>query len=973
MNQEIEITILDALRREPAGLSSAQVVELVNTYFGVEKITGGEARRTLFGLREKGQVYNDKRNVWHAVDSVIPDTFDNEPTDETTDFIPLLQDDFEVPQASELELNRILAIASANGFTLSAQQEFLARQASYSAVPGGLNSKVRQFLKAKYEHGLWSHQSLALDLVLSNRNVALVTPTASGKTLVFTAAAAHLIKSAEERVKVLALYPQKALIADQLKKWQAFSDSLKFSIGHIDGNVPVSEREQILKSSDVVLMTPDVAHAWLLSNLKSREIQRFLFSLRLLILDEAHVYQGIFGTNMAFFLRRLQCCTNSIRIICSTATVADDRIFLKRLIGRNFEIIDGKSDGSPAPGRILSLLSENADASFPAFLAELSELPELRFLAFCDSRKGVEQYGHLTEREQLRRDSLRNDSDYYGSDSRLVLPYRAGYEAVDRSAIQAALTNGELAGVISTSALEVGIDIGELDLVILYGVPPDSKSFWQRFGRVGRSKPGYCLLVDGRNVIYPTESGLVKFIQNPIESNWLYFDNKYMQFAHAVCAEKEFAALSRSKCMREDKLKRRYELAFGTIAPRFTDYMDKTTTSDTDFSELSKRLTRDPHHVLTLRTGIEQNYEVIDQSGRELGDLTYSQMLREAYPGAVYYYMAKPYRVTSVDLKAQKVFTRKEAPFISTKPIEDSFVFPELNKEIYSYHAGILSSAAEMNVTALERVYGFTEGDEQTLYDANCEYAAGPLTRRFKTTGVCLHAESVSVEEWLLVAESILASYCNLFSIHPAELGYGTFKNCTSPIDSVSVISGLCIYDSVMGGLRLTQRLAARISEVLMLASEQSKKLETSAEQAILFQQTQAIMTRLRNCFADITSRPLVQQNRIEVKEDLNIRNQQESLINSNADNTASTTQVFDLGTCASIDVIAVGEMARYQLNFKRETVKISSFKLRTDGLHYGFFYPDKSVFTWAPADRITPISKSTKIERLDLIVEAIE
>lgn len=965
MNQEIEKAILNVLRKNPTGLSSVRVVELVNTQISAERITGGEARRTLFELMQQGHVYNDKQNTWYAVKSVVPEVTDEEPVDDFAEMVssPVLR-------ASEVDLNKILAVAAANGFYLSAQQEFPARQASYNAVPAGLHPTVKRFLQHKYPQGLWSHQSLALDLVISNRNVGLITPTASGKTLVFTAAAAHLIESAKGKVKVLALYPQKALIADQFKKWQEFSDKLKFSIGYVDGNVPVSERERVLKDADVVLMTPDVAHAWLMANLRSKEIQRFLFSLNLLILDEAHVYQGIFGTNMSLFLRRLQCCTNSIRIICSTATVADDESFLRRLLGRSLEIIDSSVDGSPAPGKILALLSENERASFPALLAELGELPDLRLLAFCDSRKGVEQFGHLTTKEQSRRESLRSDSDYCGTESRRILPYRAGYEAIDRSAIQAALTTGELAGVISTSALEVGIDIGDLDLVILYGVPPDSKSFWQRFGRVGRSKPGYCLLVDNRNVIHPSESGLASFVQKPIESNLLYFDNKYIQFAHAVCAEKEFAALCRSKCMQPDKLKRRYELAFGKVANKFVEYMETTTSSsDVDLSALSKRLSRDPHHVLTLRTGIEQNYQVIDQSGRELGDLTYAQLLREAYPGAVYYYMAKPYRVTSVDSKVRKVWTKRETPFSSTKPIEDSFVFPELNKEVYSHHAGTMSTAAELNVTALERVYGFTEGEKQTLYDADCEYAAAPLTRRFKTTGVCLYAGVVTVEEWLVVAGSILTSYCSMFSVHPAELGYGTFKDCTDPIDNVSTISGLCIYDSVMGGLRLTQRLAPRVSEVLALALEKSKQLEANAAEALLLAQTQAILNKLTQCFTNLTSRPLAQQNRANVEKSNDHQGHRERPAHPRNESTAIATQ-FEPGTEVSLEVIAEGEMARYQLNFKKETVKILSFRLRADGLYYSFYYPNNSVLTWAHSDRISPNSKSTKLQKLELTVK---
>lgn len=323
--------------------------------------------------------------------------------------------------------------------------------------------------------------------------------------MVFMTLAAELTMR-DRFARVLALYPAKALIQDQLPKWQAFMEPFGVRVGFIDGSVAVSGRERILASCRIVAMTPDVAHAWLMSRLAKKAVSDFVSKLSLLVLDEAHVYDGAFGTNMAYFLRRLSVAATSFRLICSTATVGEPESFMRQLTGREMRVLNADADGSKLSVKTLLLSPTDPKGSFDRMVQLLKNLAaygQARFLAFGDSRKAVELIVAAIlrqEKDPVPEDPAGPDEDDADapeepeSEPKLehVLPYRAGYEDEDRTAIQKALTEGSLAGVVSTSALELGLDIGDLDIVVLLNTPPSATAFQQRIGRAGRRSPSTC-------------------------------------------------------------------------------------------------------------------------------------------------------------------------------------------------------------------------------------------------------------------------------------------------------------------------------------------------------------------------------------------------------------------------------------------------------------------------------------------------
>ena len=216
-----------------------------------------------------------------------------------------------------------------------------------------------------------------------------------------------------------------------------------------------------------------------------------------------------------------------------------------------------------------------------------------------------------------------------------LLPYRAGYESEDRNRIQQALSSGQLRGVVSTSALELGLDIGEVNVVVLLTPPPSMKAFWQRIGRAGRKFEGQCLMLDTVGMASARPGGIRDYLKRPIEPNWLYLPNRFIQYTNALCAVQE----------REDAGDIYNSEHFVTLPESFGKFVQEelnpTQMLAADLFALRQRAQgTGPHHEFPLRSAVEKNFKVECQQ-RPLGNLTFSQVLREAYPGAVYYYMAR--------------------------------------------------------------------------------------------------------------------------------------------------------------------------------------------------------------------------------------------------------------------------------------------------------------------------------------------
>lgn len=715
-------------------------------------------------------------------------------------------------------------IAQSIHLQISEEISFSAKTARFSAIPTGLHSDVKTQINKLYPQGLYAHQAQAIDLGLAGRNVCIATSTASGKTLAFTSIAiSHLLESKGRTI--LVLYPAKALLHDQERKWKEAIRGTSLTLAIIDGGVDLSLRTPLLAQSQLILMTPDVLHAWLMSKLDQMELRKFLASLHMVILDEAHIYDGIFGTNMSYLLRRLQAVSGVSNFLASSATIGNPGGFLQKLTGMEFDVISGDEDGSAMAEKTIMLCripNKKAPEEFlKRLVEEYASNRHGRFLLFADSRKRVEELAAeaglisevLDELGEDRNPDL--DNVLVKTDEQSVLPYRAGYEEEDRERIQKALTNGTLSGVITTSALELGIDIGEIDLVVMLGEPPSVKSFWQRAGRAGRKNAGKVLLLDLDGRV--TSMGLQHYLNRAPEPNWLYLDNEYLQYANALCAAEEQQQTPKILYSRKP---------FETLPNSFSELLDNelvpTRSIPHDLYPLKQQAIGSPHRAFPLRSGIEKSYKVTCRHlpNQGLGTLSYSQVLREAFPGAIYRYLAIPYRVFQLNHAKGEITTTKTKGFGRTTPVVQTAVFPQFADQMYYVRMSEEAFIVECRVQVSERVIGFVErygqSKNEVSYGPNNTYSQKPLNRYIDTTGVCFYFAEEELQREQL-GKYICLAFCKVCSVQDRDVGWGVFISQASPVGQKPV-KGFAVYDSAFGSLRLTRQIPSHLDEILLEA-----------------------------------------------------------------------------------------------------------------------------------------------------------
>lgn len=711
-------------------------------------------------------------------------------------------------------------VAQAHGVVVSEEITVAGRDASFAPVPNGLPASLKQELNKLFSAGLYQHQVTGIELGLAGSDVCLATPTASGKTVVFASIVlSRLLATAG--ATALVLYPARALVSDQAAKWTALADACELDVEIIDGGVDVKERAERLDSADVVLMTPDVLHAWLLGRCDQPSNQNFLKNLRLLVLDEAHIYEGVFGTNMAFLVRRLRAVSSLRQCIASTATISDPAAFLKRLTGFSFQVVGPDQDGSRTHAKTflhVPLPPRRLQQAVRDLVLDLTSSTDAtgKFIAFVDSRKAVEELvaqtlqSRIKSSDEMEPEEGDDENETLSVEDLRVLPYRAGYEEIDRKAIQESLSHGSLAGVVSTSALELGIDIGDITTVVMAGVPSSIKSFWQRAGRSGRSGPGVVVVFDASQTI--AAGALRQFLARAAEDNWIYPDNEYLQYANALCAADEALACPSYS-----------ESSFEDLPPGFVSMLrnerNPTQALPADLYALKQQANNaaKPHFAFPVRTGIEKQYKVHSVlSSSLLGTLGYSQVLNEAYPGAIYRYMARAYRVTEISHGKGEIRTKPLKGIGRTTARNQAMAFPLYPNGVLALFTSDRAFLMECSMQVNERVTGFVEiwGSRKTehKYEVGSPYSQKPLTRYFDTSGVLFHFSGIEYSKEKC-ARFLARSFCRVCGIQEREIGHGLFSAKSSPLGGENLI-GMAIYDSVQGSLRLTRKFLQNVDAI---------------------------------------------------------------------------------------------------------------------------------------------------------------
>ncbi|MFT4540456.1 MAG: DEAD/DEAH box helicase domain-containing protein [Planctomycetota bacterium] len=368
-----------------------------------------------------------------------------------------------------------------------------ARPPRMTAFPDSLDPRLVAALKERGVHELYEHQARAIDLALSGRDVLVATPTASGKTVCFTAPVIQSLLQSEGRSRALFLYPTKALSQDQTSSLSGLIQAVQAQGGGADwhaytydGDTPPAIRRTLRDRGHIILTNPWMLHQGILPNhAKWAELFR---DLEYVVVDELHTLSGVFGSSVANVLRRLMRIArhygSSPRFLASSATLYEAGAFAERLFGRKVELVDEDASGTGTrtfgvyqPPILDPVAGLRANALEEA--RELSRVvcgPKHQTIFFCSRRTAVEVLTRY----------LKENAGSMGLKPEEVVGYRGGYLPLLRREIESGLRDSSIKVVVSTNALELGVDVGALDVAVLVGYPGSQTSFWQRAGRVGR-------------------------------------------------------------------------------------------------------------------------------------------------------------------------------------------------------------------------------------------------------------------------------------------------------------------------------------------------------------------------------------------------------------------------------------------------------------------------------------------------------
>src|SRR3954463_5866769 len=404
------------------------------------------------------------------------------------------------------------------------EDERLVREAFEGGTPPrlvaapALHPKLLEALERTGVEQLYSHQAEAVEAAMGGPFI-VTTGTASGKSLCFNLPTLHALLS-KPTARALYLYPTKALAQDQARALKAFGLTRPVRPAIYDGDTPREQRRAIRERANVVLTNPDMLHMGILPN--ARLWDRFLSQLEVVVVDEAHVYRGVFGSHVANVLRRLRRLARAYgaepRFVLTSGTIATPRQLGGGLPGLDMLLVD--RDGAPHAEREVVMwnpplvdekLGKRASALSEAakLLAELVSR-DVRTICFLKSRRGVEliqRFARLRLEDMGRADAAER-----------IAPYRAGYTPTQRREIEHRLATGDLLAVVATDALELGIDVGELDAAICVTFPGTVASLRQMWGRAGRRDAGLAMYVAGEDALdqffcrHPDE-----FLERPVE------------------------------------------------------------------------------------------------------------------------------------------------------------------------------------------------------------------------------------------------------------------------------------------------------------------------------------------------------------------------------------------------------------------------------------------------------------------------
>lgn len=686
------------------------------------------------------------------------------------------------PAGLEQALSRLRALSSRASSPIREIRRLPGRPAEWAPLPEELDPRLKAALARRGIERLYTHQAEAFAQARLGRNVVVVTPTASGKTLCYNLPVLNgLLEEPEQRA--FYLFPTKALAMDQLHELDTTSRELGSTLAAFtyDGDTPQDARKAIRERARIVLTNPDMLHAGILPH-HTRWVKCFE-RLRFVVLDELHYYRGIYGSHLANVLRRLKrICAfygSKPQFICSSATIANPRELAQALVEESFELVD--RNGAPAGEKYFIFYNPpivNAQLGIRrSYLHEARRLAvELlqcgqQTLVFANNRLATEVLVTYLK-DAAARSTL-------GADA--VRGYRGGYLPNERRQIERGLRDGSIRAVVATNALELGIDIGSLDAVVMAGYPGTIASTWQRAGRAGRRQgPSAAVLVASSAPVdqFVIEHPEYFFEQSP-EHAYVNPDNLELLVNHLKCAVFELPLRDGEKFGPHETRALCELLAELGLVHHSGGAWHWTSDSY-------------PADAISLRAVTSDNFVVVDTTAepKVIAEVAFTAALNELHEKAIYLHEARQYQVERFDYEGRKAYVRQVECDYFTDAIDYTQV-----KELDRFGESELNGAgaAHGEVRVNRQVVGFKKIKFYTLENVGAGNLSMPEQEMHTTA--C----------WLHFPEAFLARFADLGPTEK-QSGLNGLGNALRAIAAVLLMCdvrdlGVAITEDITGGL----------------------------------------------------------------------------------------------------------------------------------------------------------------------------
>jgi DEAD/DEAH box helicase domain-containing protein len=538
---------------------------------------------------------------------------------------------------------------------LTCVRQIPAREATFCPLQKWVRLDLREAYRAKGIAELYSHQAATAELVHAGKNVVVVTPTASGKTLCYNLPVLNEVLENPD-TRALYLFPTKALAQDQLAELHDLGTRLddRFGVFTYDGDTPSDARKAIRERGHIVLTNPDMLHAGILPH--HTKWMRLFENLRYIVIDELHTYRGVFGSHLANVLRRLQRIArfygSNPQFICCTATIANPGELASQLIEQEIEVVE--ENGAPSGEKLFvfynpPMIDRNLGIR-RSYVKEATRLTnellarKLQTIVFANSRLQTEVIlTYLQQRNQPK-----------PGQAEPVRGYRGGYLPRERRDIEHGLREGRIRGVVTTSALELGIDIGSLDACVMAGYAGSIASTWQRAGRAGRRSGTSCAVFVASSA--PLDQFIVQhpdyFFGSSPEHGHIQPDNLEILVNHLKCAAFELPLSPDEKfggIDLPDLCERLAEAGFLHQSGKNWHWVQESYPADT----------------ISLRSVTSDNFIIIDITGGDagkpevIGEVDFTSALTTVHEKAIYIHQGQQYHVERLEFDHRKAYVKR--------------------------------------------------------------------------------------------------------------------------------------------------------------------------------------------------------------------------------------------------------------------------------------------------------------------------